>query len=286
MEKAAALIQQYVPPNPAQIQKAKDAGNMLLRPPPAGKVRVEFPDFVQPSDLMAIDVDAKAALLSALSVATYLEKQEDAVTLNVRFGHACRRHQLRGADRHSTPRPRTSASSSRTPAIVRSRSDLRVRLGCGPDRQAHRRWRSSSRIAEAVLRPCVAEFLLEVDQWLLADLQEPLVRSVEVDHEREDRSHGDDEHHDAHDAATTGQTTAVPHQAHRQHGSDHEDEDDGLRHASVDPSGDPRGVQVNQLVERNDEEAQDFRIRGLAGQLFGLRPEFVMDSLRPGVVSL
>ena len=34
---------------------------------------------------MAIDVDAKAALLSALSVATYLEKPEDAVTLNVRF---------------------------------------------------------------------------------------------------------------------------------------------------------------------------------------------------------
>jgi len=33
MEKAAALIHQYVPPNPAQVQKAKDAGNMLLRPP-------------------------------------------------------------------------------------------------------------------------------------------------------------------------------------------------------------------------------------------------------------
>jgi hypothetical protein len=85
MEKAAALIQQYVPPNPAQIQKAKDAGNMLVRPPSEGKVRVEFRDYVQPNDQLAIDVDAKAALLSALSVATYLEKKEDAVTLNVRF---------------------------------------------------------------------------------------------------------------------------------------------------------------------------------------------------------
>jgi len=85
MEKAAALIQQYVPPNPAQIQKAKDADHMLLRPQPEGKVRVEFRDYVQPNDQMAIDVDAKAALLSALTVATYLEKQEDAVTLNVRF---------------------------------------------------------------------------------------------------------------------------------------------------------------------------------------------------------
>jgi hypothetical protein len=86
MEKAAALIQQYVPPNPAQIQKVKDAGNMLLRPPSDGKVRVEFRDYAQPSDQMAIDVDAKAAVLSALSVATYLEKKEDTVTLNVRFG--------------------------------------------------------------------------------------------------------------------------------------------------------------------------------------------------------
>ena len=85
MEKAAALIHQYVPPNPEQIQKAKDAGNMAVRQQPPG-VRVEFRNYVQPNDLMAIDVDAKAALLSALSVQTYLEKQEDAVTLNVRFG--------------------------------------------------------------------------------------------------------------------------------------------------------------------------------------------------------
>ena len=85
MEKAAALIQQYVPPDPAQIQKAKDASHMALRPQPDGKVRVEFQDYVQPNDQMTIDVDAKAALLSALSVATYLEKPEDAVTLNVRF---------------------------------------------------------------------------------------------------------------------------------------------------------------------------------------------------------
>jgi hypothetical protein len=86
MERAANLIHMYVPPSPEQIQKAKDAGNMMLRPPQAGKMRVEFPDFIQPGDLFAIDVDAKALLLSAISVATYLEKKEDAVTLDVRFG--------------------------------------------------------------------------------------------------------------------------------------------------------------------------------------------------------
>ena len=85
MEKAGSLIHQYVPPDPAQIQKAKDANNMKVLPQPDGKLRLEFQNYVQPKDMMAIDVDAKAALLSALRVATYLEKPEDAVTLDVRF---------------------------------------------------------------------------------------------------------------------------------------------------------------------------------------------------------
>ena len=37
-------------------------------------------------DPVPIEVDAKALLLSSLSVATYLEKPEDTVTLDVRFG--------------------------------------------------------------------------------------------------------------------------------------------------------------------------------------------------------
>ncbi len=85
MEKAGALIDQYVPPDPAQIQKAKDAKNLTVAPQPDGKVRLAFKDYVQPKDMMNIDVDAKAALLSALNVATYLEKPEDTVTLDVRF---------------------------------------------------------------------------------------------------------------------------------------------------------------------------------------------------------
>ncbi len=86
MEKAVALIHQYVPPSPELIQKAKDAGKLQVRPPQDGKVSAQFRDFVQPGDTMTIDVDAKALLLSAVNVATYLEKKEDAVTLDVRFG--------------------------------------------------------------------------------------------------------------------------------------------------------------------------------------------------------
>ena len=86
MEKAGDLIHQYVPPDPERIQKTKEANNLKVVPQPDGKVRLEFQNHVQPKDLMTIDVDAKAALLSALRVATYLEKPEDAVTLDVAFG--------------------------------------------------------------------------------------------------------------------------------------------------------------------------------------------------------
>jgi hypothetical protein len=86
MEKAAALIHQYVPPNAAQIQAAKDAGKIQVRPQPDGTVVVECRDYVQKSDVLTLNVDAKAALLSALSVTTYLEKPEDTVALRVGFG--------------------------------------------------------------------------------------------------------------------------------------------------------------------------------------------------------
>jgi hypothetical protein len=86
MERAAGLIQMYVPPPPALIQSAKDKGTMLLRPQPQGSIRVELRDFVQPSDLLALDVNTNPALLSAINVRTYLDKKEDAVTLAVQFG--------------------------------------------------------------------------------------------------------------------------------------------------------------------------------------------------------
>ena len=86
MERAVALIHKYVPPNAALIQKAKDAGRMQVQPGQAGTMRAEFKDFVQPGDAMGIGVNAKALLLSALTVSTYLDRKEEAVMLDVRFG--------------------------------------------------------------------------------------------------------------------------------------------------------------------------------------------------------
>ena len=85
MEKAAALIHQYVPPNPAQIQQAKDGGKLTVKPGEAGRTRLEFAGYQQPGDLFSIDIDGAAAQLAGITLATYLEKKEDVVGLNVAF---------------------------------------------------------------------------------------------------------------------------------------------------------------------------------------------------------
>ena len=86
MESAANLIHRYVPPNPDDIDSAKKREKVALRPGQSGRVRLEFTDYIQPGDLMAVDVDATANALVALNVNTYLDKPEDTVTLTVGFG--------------------------------------------------------------------------------------------------------------------------------------------------------------------------------------------------------
>jgi hypothetical protein len=85
MERASALVHQYVPPKPDRIQAAKDAGKLALRPG-SGRVRLEFTDYLLAGDLMAIEVDPATDSLLGVSVATYLDKPEDKVTLEVREG--------------------------------------------------------------------------------------------------------------------------------------------------------------------------------------------------------
>ena len=86
MERATALIQRYVPPKPEDIQRAKDAGKLSAGPAGPGQARLAFTDFLLPGDRLALDVDAAANRLVGLTVESYLDKREDAVTLAVQLG--------------------------------------------------------------------------------------------------------------------------------------------------------------------------------------------------------
>ena len=121
MEKAAALIQQYVPPDPAQIQKAKDAGQMKVQPA-AGREGTRRVSELCPAQRS--DGDRR--------------RRESGSSLGAQRRDLSREAGGRGdAERpfrrpspmapatlrrpRSRPRPRTSASSSRTQGIVRWR---------------------------------------------------------------------------------------------------------------------------------------------------------------------
>ncbi len=60
MEKAAALVHSYVPPNPAQIQAAKEAGRVAVNPQADGKVRLVISQYLKPGDSLTIDMDPAA----------------------------------------------------------------------------------------------------------------------------------------------------------------------------------------------------------------------------------
>src|SRR5215471_9272836 len=85
MERVAALVHQYVPPDPQKIQAAQAAGNVSTQPA-GGTLNLSVKDYVKPGDLLAIGFDTAAKQLSSYNVKSYVEKpKEDDVTLAVTF---------------------------------------------------------------------------------------------------------------------------------------------------------------------------------------------------------
>ena len=87
MKSAVALVKTYVPPSPAKIQAAKDAGKISIDVLEPGKrARLNFRDYEKPGDNLGVEVDLVSNRPLGVKVATYLEDAKDAVTLDVRMG--------------------------------------------------------------------------------------------------------------------------------------------------------------------------------------------------------
>ena len=87
MKKAVALVKSYVPPDPALIQKSKDAGKMSTEMVQPGKLlRLVFRDYRLPGDSLGLGVDLTSNKLTGINVASYIDKPSDAVTLDVTMG--------------------------------------------------------------------------------------------------------------------------------------------------------------------------------------------------------
>jgi hypothetical protein len=87
MLNAVSLVKSYVPPNPAKIQAAKDAGKVSIEVLEPGKrARLNFRDYEKPGDNLGVEVDLANNRPLGLKVSSYLDDAKDAVLLDVRMG--------------------------------------------------------------------------------------------------------------------------------------------------------------------------------------------------------
>jgi hypothetical protein len=86
-KEAIGLVKQYVPPDPARIQAAKEAGRITVtQPDPAGQVRLVIKDYLKAGDSLTLDANAATDRIGGVTVATFTDKAKDAVGLKVSFG--------------------------------------------------------------------------------------------------------------------------------------------------------------------------------------------------------
>jgi hypothetical protein len=87
MKQAVALVKGYVPPDPARIQAAKEAGKLaVMSPDPSGQVQVKISDYLKPGDSMTMSLDAAKNSLLGIAVNSYMKDADDVVTMKATLG--------------------------------------------------------------------------------------------------------------------------------------------------------------------------------------------------------
>jgi hypothetical protein len=85
MERAVALIQNYVPPSAQAMEQVFQAGNVSLGQAGPSAIQLQFKNYLKPGDLLALGFDTAAKTLRKVTVNSYLDDQKDAVDLAVDF---------------------------------------------------------------------------------------------------------------------------------------------------------------------------------------------------------
>lgn len=86
MDRAVALIHNYVPPSPERIQSVFQSGGVSLsQGGAAGMAELQFKNYFKPNDMLAMGFDSAARALRQINVNSYLDDPQDAVKLDVAF---------------------------------------------------------------------------------------------------------------------------------------------------------------------------------------------------------
>ena len=86
MKQAVDTVKLYVPPDPAKIEAARNAGKASIDLVEPQRIRLNFRDYEKPGDLLRIDIDPKTHKLVGANVSTYLNDPSDPVELVIQFG--------------------------------------------------------------------------------------------------------------------------------------------------------------------------------------------------------
>jgi hypothetical protein len=87
LEKVAALVKDYVPPDSKNIQAAEAAGNVSAQPGAQGVVTLTIKNYLKMGDSLALGFDTAAKKMNSYNVNSYVENPKaDVVTLAVTFG--------------------------------------------------------------------------------------------------------------------------------------------------------------------------------------------------------
>jgi len=86
MERVAALVKDYVPPDPDKIKAAEAGGNVSVQPS-ASTLTLAIKNYHKPGDSIIIAFDTAAKKLTSYTASTYVDKpKNDDVKLAVAFG--------------------------------------------------------------------------------------------------------------------------------------------------------------------------------------------------------
>jgi hypothetical protein len=86
MQQVAALVHEYVPPDPQKIQAAQAAGNVAIQPGQQGLVTINIKNYVKNGDSLALGFDSAAKKIRSYDVSSYLkDPKDDPVKLAVSF---------------------------------------------------------------------------------------------------------------------------------------------------------------------------------------------------------
>jgi hypothetical protein len=83
LESAAALAQQYVPPDPGMIQVVMNAGTASIAQAGPQALKLTFPGYVKAGDALSLTFEKAIKTLRQIDVNTWLDDQANAVTLKV-----------------------------------------------------------------------------------------------------------------------------------------------------------------------------------------------------------